>query len=201
MPRGSTVGSAFDLFRSRANSLRPALSLLLELDRRAWVVDPEGRPTGRDLHRTLVLRPGVTVRVDVDPEAMDTDEMPELRLMGPESAVVALRRNLVDNAGRYNPELGLADNLERVLEVTLPRRGEGEEDREDLNVDCCVCYSFLLGNSSVPERSCDNTKCGRRFHRDCLYEYLQSNVENIRFMGTVHGACPYCEAKISCKET
>ncbi len=197
--------------------------MLRRLDRQAWVIDPE-RPTGRDLHRTVVVKPGITVLVTVvdtdDADDLDSSPLPELRLMGPEAAVGPLRDRLVANVEQYDPDYGLFRNLERILEVELPRREDAEASRVDFNVDCCICYSIHLGvedstradldlnlvpllsrpGASLPDRSCQNVRCGKRFHCECLFEYLQSNVENVRSLGHVHGNCPYCDAKISCRE-
>ena len=127
------------------------------------------------------------------------------RILGADHHVEPLRKNLLRNADLFDPSIPLADNLESILEIRLPAKPEDDDEREDYNVDCCVCYSLVRpaeegqdGSDALPEMQCPNEKCGKRYHEQCLFDYLQSNPEN-RITGTeIHGLCCYCEQPMSC---
>ncbi len=72
------------------------------------------------------------------------------------------------------------------------------ETGEDFNLDCAICYSHLL-SGHAPERTCDNANCGKQFHLECLYDWLQSDGESHKSLcgKMIVGKCPYCEEKIS----
>lgn len=66
--------------------------MLSELDREAWVIDPE-YPSGRDLHRRIMIQqPEVTANVVFDPDAID--RMPDVQLLGVDKYVQPLRQRI-----------------------------------------------------------------------------------------------------------
>ncbi|CAJ0745839.1 15513_t:CDS:2 [Entrophospora sp. SA101] len=45
------------------------------------------------------------------------------------------------------------------------------KDVSDYEIECGICYTYHL-ESSIPEYSCNNSKCGRLFHQICLSESI-----------------------------
>src|SRR5437660_445523 len=63
--------------------------------------------------------------------------------------------------------LNIRQNLENTLEINLPQSSLSSEINYE--IECGICYAYHLENS-IPEHSCNNTKCGRLFHQICLSE-------------------------------
>lgn len=174
-----------------------------ELDADCWILEPE-TPCGGDDYRKLAVSNNVSLKVEVDPRSPRT--FPQLTWLGSEAAVTVLRDRLADSIDSWDPVQSVRTNLERLLELTLPRR----EDRPEAQGDgggcgfdggeptCCICYSSRL-DGQVPSKTCDNERCGQSFHTFCLYEWLRSLVGSRKLGNKVFGVCPYCETAISCK--
>lgn len=76
----------------------------------------------------------------------------------------------------WESDLPIHTNLERLLEISLPMKQTLQQDNENHEVTCIICYSERL-NGEVPSRTCDNPQCGQSFHIYCLYEvYGCTNV-------------------------
>ena len=56
---------------------------------------------------------------------------------------LACRQLLHDNRGRWQEGRPLRENLEAVLELQLPQRGQGPH-AEDASADCAICYAYRL---------------------------------------------------------
>jgi len=65
-------------------------------------------------------------------------------------------------------------------------------------MECGICYSFRLENN-VPDKVCDNPKCAKPFHRQCLSEWLRAIPSSRTSFDTIFGECPYCTNQITCK--
>ncbi len=124
--------------------------------------------------------------------------------------------------------LPLLAQLEFILEISLHRRSdaviEGAVIKELSNVNsdsvdsaaeskvCNICYCATTSDSS--DICCNNMKCNRVYHRQCLTRWLSNiavrvnrNSHNIAFvvaasyMGgsakSLIGQCPYCFEDIS----
>lgn len=87
--------------------------------------------------------------------------------------------------------------MERILGIRLPVPAVSEV--EDLDTDCCICYCHRL-EGKLPEKVCENVRCTKMFHTDCLFEWLQSNLDNQKRMDMVYGRCPMCDEHISCEQ-
>jgi hypothetical protein len=70
--------------------------------------------------------------------------------------------------------------------------------RQDPNDDreCGICYTFKL-NDELPDKVCEEPRCGRGFHPSCLAEWLHALPETRHSFGTLFGECPYCGTAIS----
>ena len=40
-------------------------------------------------------------------------------------------------------------------------------------MECGICYAYRL-NDLIPDRACDDSRCGQPFHSLCLYEVSTS---------------------------
>jgi len=91
----------------------------------------------------------------------------------------------------------LLDNLQRVLELTFP--SPQTTQKSDFMVECGICYSYRIGERQqmLPDKTCDNPKCARPFHRNCLYEWLKGLTTSRQSFDTIFGTCPYCSNPIS----
>ncbi|CAJ0839175.1 13285_t:CDS:2 [Entrophospora sp. SA101] len=60
-----------------------------------------------------------------------------------------------------------------ILEPDKPKRNDliRRIALADYEIECGICYTYHL-ESSIPEYSCNNSKCGRLFHQICLSEKL-----------------------------
>ena len=79
------------------------------------------------------------------------------------------------------------------LAATLyPERDqEGEGERQE---------SFTLKPQTEPP-VCDNERCGRPFHHECLCGWLHSISSAKQVFTTVFGSCPYCAQEITAQVT
>lgn len=62
--------------------------------------------------------------------------------------------------------------------------------------ECGVCYTFKL-NDELPDKVCEEPRCGRGFHPSCLAEWLHALPETRHSFGTLFGECPYCGTGIT----
>ncbi len=197
--KGRTLQDLVEQYEDLASLWSPALMQLQALDEYAWVIDPEKPSRWKDLFRRIVVVPGVTLLLELSSPDEGCAVSPSMRFFGPDHSAAPLRQKMRDysDEDRWDPDWGLVRNLKSALELELPTPEAG--DCEDFGVECCVCYATRLGHA-LPEKSCNNWSCGKKFHVECLFEYLQSNVENRKSMNVIYGTCPYCESAISCEQ-
>lgn len=81
------------------------------------------------------------------------------------------------------------ENLQAILRLEFPSPVSSE--KEEFSMECGICYAEELA-SALPDRICDNTKCARAFHTQCLYEWLKALPTSRSSFNTVFGTCPYC---------
>lgn len=60
------------------------------------------------------------------------------------------------------------------------------------DIECGICYSYKLSDTSIPDVICSNTLCSRGFHHSCLYEWLRGNPSTTQSFNVLFGKCPYC---------
>jgi E3 ubiquitin-protein ligase FANCL len=171
--------------------------VLDEFDARCYVLEPAVPSAARDvLARRIALGAHRTLSLLVDwhrPHAMPR----ELTLNGPEAAVQPLRQRLASGgAQQWNNAASLADNLATILGIELP--SADTYARDEIATECGICYAYR--RESVPDTACNNERCGRPYHKQCLFEWLQSVPSNASTFGTIFGQCPYCSGPLFVKQ-
>ncbi|GMF38399.1 unnamed protein product [Phytophthora fragariaefolia] len=146
-----------------------------------------------------------------------------MTFFGRQASVGVLRERWGSNAVHWDETKALAENLERVLELTLPSPKTAKP--EEFAVECGICYSFRLDaedehtedgkeedngeltqrsgaterRSRIPDKLCENANCNRPFHSKCLFDWLRALPTSRQSFHTVFGECPYCRESISAK--
>jgi len=209
-------------FEETVAALQPFWSALDDIDGRSWVLEPEDR-SHACAHRRVLLDKHVSMVVELKPRdllARGAGEavLPpvEVRFLGLAARVSALedtwsrRQGDLWDAGR-----GIVDNIEAVLGLTLPSPepgdlnpsdpagADGKEAMDRATGTCGICYSYELDTGgkrpAVPEMACENHRCTYLFHKECLVEWLQSDLSSRQAFNTYFGACPYCSEPVVCK--
>lgn len=189
-PSVSSIPQIFSQFLHQLSVYESVWRRLKELDHGSWVV--EGNE--RELQRRIVLNREVQAEISYDsPEG--AEECPTFKFLGPGSKVEEMRERLCQRQHLFDPELDLATNVERILDLELPKRDDSQ--RDDFRLDCSICYSDV----PVPAKTCDGDGgCGQRFHEGCLLTWLKTFPENEFTFNRIGGKCPICDAKIFCEE-
>ena len=117
-----------------------------------------------------------------------------------------MRQGFNQSISRWSPARGVRENLEAVMGIAFP--SPTNTTKEDFSEECSICYSYRLqqpdgggdaGTSAIPDVVCENKCCGRPFHQQCLFEWLQALTTSRTSFETIFGTCPYCSAAIQCK--
>nr|SVE93948.1 EOG090X0G12 [Scapholeberis mucronata] len=192
----STLKELYNYFLLEAENYQDFWTTMEELDANCWVLEPEN-PSRRDTYRKIAIASNVSLKVEIDPN--HPRHFPSITWLGSETAVFNFREKVLDRVEVWENDSPIHENLERLLEISLPLKQSLGENNEEYEVTCCICYSERL-DGQVPSRTCDNPQCGQSFHIYCLYEWLRSLIQTTRKQGNkIFGACPYCEQPISCK--
>ena len=115
-----------DIYSNFVNNIkkyRPLRRMLRDLDENTWTLDPPEGPARQSLeytYRRIALSKGVSVQVEINPEA--SDQLPGLKFLGSEEKVCHLRDILGRNLEKYDQDYTLVQNLERILEVEFPQK-------------------------------------------------------------------------------
>lgn len=206
----SRLKDAVAQYTSAISSYHDVWTELDEIDREAWVIEPEA-PTRANLHRRLALGPRSSVQVTLDPSPGCARAVPEIRFFGSEAAVAPLRASLNRALHAWSLSRSVVENLRGMLGVNLPSADDareakakaasgegGEEGDSGQSAPCAICYAYTL-DDEIPAVVCDNVHCARPYHRACLLEWLRALPESRTSFDTVFGACPYCSEAISAK--
>lgn len=187
----------------------PVIDELSDLDAELCVLEPQ-EPKRSDLHRRVLLSStsGGAVHFKLRDDSADAalaHPPADLKLVGSETLVAPLRANAADNASLWMSEKRLVSKLERLIGTTLPRRTDIAQEG-DMNAgaagspECAICYSDRIPQNGVvgplPEEPCQNSACGRVYHRSCLIDWLYSEGAR-RAFDTLIGSCPYCSYPIT----
>jgi len=81
-----------------------------------------------------------------------------------------------------------------ALAMQLPSKSMAQ--KEEMNNECGICYQYRFQNS-IPDKVCDNVKCGKSYHRFCLFEWLKALPTSRQSFNTIFGQCTYCSENIS----
>eukprot|EP01133_Synstelium_polycarpum_P020469 gene20469-24562_t len=166
-----------------------------EIDAQTWVLEPENPSRAANTRRIAL---GSNCSLWVEFEASSPRQFPHCQFMGSEAAVEPLRRNLNANLSEWHIQDGFIVNFERLLGVKFPKRTNSKAD--EFIIECAVCYSHRLdGQGGIPDIICNNSKCSKQFHSNCLFQWLR-DLPNVNFsFNTLFGTCPYCRDPISVK--
>lgn len=199
--RDSTLVSVRRQCQKLVDKYQDFFRAMEDLDANSWVLEPE-HPTTRDTYRRVALGKTCSMRVEVDPRA-PVKGFPDIRFLGSEAAIEPFRERLNQNiqnwdmSGKSLPR----ENLERVLEVTLPKPEEEDgADGEGNMLECGICYAYRL-DDALPDIACDLAECSKPYHRACLVEWLRALPDTRESFGTITGCCVYCEEPISVSVT
>lgn len=168
-------------------------SELAEFDRRAWVLEPT-----EDLWSGTMRRVAITANTSIQVilDAAHPRALPECHLLGPDHTVAPLRARFNASASKWNSKKLVIENLELILGMTF--MSPEEVDLESFSVECGICYSYKL-DGKIPEKVCDDRRCGRPFHQSCLVEWIRALPETRQSFDTLFGECPYCGTAMTVK--
>ncbi|KAK8794654.1 hypothetical protein WA158_001635 [Blastocystis sp. Blastoise] len=165
-----------------------------DIDNNTIVVDPS-QPTCRDTYRRFLIDMKCSIYLSINP--LSPRELGEWRITGPEQQAEKYISLFVNNINQWSLQFSIRENLERILSLTIPPPSQRQDIT--LNTQCVICYSYNLninGKSYIPDKTCENEKCGRCFHSTCLIEWLQSNPTTKQSFDTLFGKCPYCSTPL-----
>lgn len=162
-----------------------------QIDASCWVLEPE-TPTRADCSRRIFVEPSCALNVTLQPAAARA--IPLCSFVGSDTAVTEYRSRLNRNIARWDTTASVFDNLSRVLELTFPQRQQAQQDGLQTVCDICVSYRY---ENQIPDVMCNNARCGRVFHTDCLAEWLQGLAQTRQSFDTLFGTCTNCDQPIS----
>lgn len=55
-------------------------------------------------------------------------------------------------------------------------------------MECGICYAYRL-NDLIPDKACDDSRCGQPFHSLCLYEVIIQAIHLLLLLITVPRSC------------
>lgn len=190
--RGS-LRTVLEQYAEALNLYQDLWDILDDIDQHTWVIEPE-HPTRAATIRRLAIGNHCSIQIDVDPRAPHA--VPGLSFLGADNIIGPLRVNLSTRVPLWDLKQALRANLENVLQIRFPSPQTSK--MEEFSAECGICYAYRL-DGLAPERVCENKKCGRPFHRLCLYESLRALPDTRQTFDTLFGACPYCSEPITVK--
>jgi E3 ubiquitin-protein ligase FANCL len=194
---GSGLAQVQRVFGEAVARYQGLWDVLDAVDARAWVL--AGAGARASCTRRLAVAPHCYMQLEVAP--LHPRLMPRVTLLGSDRLARPLLAALNAAAHRWDPAAPLVANLERCLDVSLPARpaaNAAAESDDALVADACgICYEFHAEEETVPEVVCGNARCGKCFHRLCLYEWLRSIPSTKVSFSAVFGLCPFCEAPVT----
>ncbi|KAH8354179.1 hypothetical protein KR084_002622 [Drosophila pseudotakahashii] len=195
-----SLEEALTLYRKLLEELRPFYDNFMDIDELCHVLQPSPITTKHNT-RVFPLKERVYLKLTIgDPFACVASMA--LKIIGPTDEVARLRHVLSDGLGNWDSELDIHKNLLRMFDLCyfpMPDWSDGpkqdEEDNEELR--CNICFVYRLDNGDVPLVSCDNPKCVLKCHAACLEEWFQTLMDGKTFLEVSFGLCPFCKAKLS----
>lgn len=189
-------------FQKHLEKLRDFWSMMDNLDKSLWVVDPRN-PSRAATHRQINIGNDCFIMLFFD--AYDPKSLPECRFLGSDSMVTCLRKVWRRNCKKWMKENTVAENLTSIFEFELP--GPPDIQKNDQQLECGICYAQYLPtdeelgakSGSGTDHACDNTNCSRAFHSVCLAEWLRSLSTRRQSFNVLFGNCPYCSEPVAVK--
>lgn len=191
--QGQPLQQLYHQFQQTLSQFEDFWDMLDEIDSNTWVLEPE-QPSRSCTSRRIALGNNASVQIDLNP--VNARLLPECRFMGADNVIVPLREHLNANIHTWNPQLTVLTNLENLLGQKFP--SPSTTKKEDFSMECGICYAYRL-NDLIPDKACDDSRCGQPFHSLCLYEWLRALPSSRQSFNMVFGECPYCSKPITVK--
>ncbi|XP_051160141.1 E3 ubiquitin-protein ligase FANCL [Leptopilina boulardi] len=194
------LNSICNIFISKLDSLKRVWCELKEIDSECWVIDPI-HPKPHQLYRRIYLSDSLSLMMTLDHSYLSS--VPNVKLVGCESEVVKYRENLSDRIQLWDCEYSLLQNLYLLLDIIeFPQAPEKRNDEnENIGIindeECCICFENEC-DDQLPNIICNNTRCRKNFHSQCLRQWLESATGKPSAFNQIYGECPHCHEKISC---
>lgn len=197
-PNKSSLAHVVDQYERALSQFQDLWGVLDDFDQHTWVLEPDAKASTRSYSvtmRRIALQRHCSLSVEIDP--MQPFRRCDVRFLGADGTVAPLRQALLRNLHEWDESKLPRVNLERVLDTAFPSPQTSE--KEDFDMECAICYSYKIGDI-VPDVICENGKCGRPFHRSCLFEWLKALPTSRTSFNTVFGSCPYCSEPLAVAE-
>lgn len=216
--RGASLLDVVEQFQHELGRYQDAWAVLDDLDAHAWVLEPESAARTRAVMvRRVALGASSSLQLEVTPARARA--VCDVRFVGADREVGPLREKWRGRRRLWNSDALLRANLEEVLDISLPKP-VAQDDSAGIAVECGICYVYRLGGGesegapvglggggggsgagagvggALPDVVCDNSKCGRPFHRACLVQWLRSDTSTRTSYSTLYGKCPYCSSPL-----
>lgn len=185
-----TIPQIVHIFEQELEKFDKFWAVMDDWDNHTWVLEPSNPPRSCT-YRRIAIGKGLSVTVVAAP--LQPLALCEVIFFGPDTVVDPLRFKWQSSVDSWDPTVFPRINLQNLLQFVFPY--SSTVSREELNLECGICYSYVLAvgdSESVPDRVCDNVKCGRGFHHSCLFEWLKSVPSSRQSFNTIFGVCPYC---------
>ncbi|XP_017111229.1 E3 ubiquitin-protein ligase FANCL [Drosophila elegans] len=195
-----TLEEALILFLKVLQELRPFYDHFMDIDELCHVLQPSPITTKHN-SRVFPLKDRVFLKVTIgDPFACIASMA--LKIIGPTEEVAHLRHVLSDGLGNWDAELDMHKNLLRIFDLCffpMPdwSNGPKQDEEENEELRCNICFVYRLDGGEVPLVSCDNARCVLKCHAACLKEWFTTLMDGKTFLEVSFGLCPFCKAKLS----
>ncbi|RHZ59955.1 hypothetical protein Glove_360g162 [Diversispora epigaea] len=189
--QATNLKDVINYYSKEFGNFQEVWAMLDDIDLNTWVLEPD-KPKRSDLMRRIALGNHCSLKIEIDVNHPRRECQYEL--FGTESLIVPLHIKIAKNWNNWDINLTVRRNFENILEITFPTFQTSLSS--DINFDCGICYSYHF-ESTIPDQSCNNNKCGQSFHRVCLYSWLQAIPSTKKNFNTLIGNCPYCNDVIS----
>ncbi|XP_012704361.1 uncharacterized protein LOC101757948 [Setaria italica] len=193
-------------FQEHLKILQEFWSIMDEIDKVLWVVDPTKSAYAMS-HRRLALGDDCYILLHVDPRKPSS--LPECRFLGADEKLDRLIMNWRKNRRRWDTKKKFHENLACVLDFALPAPPSVNNVKEDEKADCGICYAKHLPvddelgahSGCATNYTCENPSCSRAFHSVCLRDWLRSITTTRQSFDVLFGNCPYCSDPVAVKVT
>ncbi|KAK3733582.1 hypothetical protein QZH41_008474 [Actinostola sp. cb2023] len=165
-----------------------------EIDKNTWVLEPD-HPQRSSNTRRIALGNNSSIHIEINP--LHPRLLPECRFLGADHGKTRVQQNTWPKHRKpkmWTPKISVLTNLENVLKLKFP--SPCNTKKEDFSMECGICYAYRL-NDSIPDKACDDSRCGQPFHQVCLIEWLKSLSSSRQSFNMIFGECPYCSKVIT----
>ncbi|XP_059438107.1 uncharacterized protein LOC132170960 isoform X2 [Corylus avellana] len=200
--KNSRLKDVVQQFGEHLEELQEFWSILDDIDRSLWVVDPKN-PSRSMSERQINIGNDCFIVLSIN--ANNPRSLPECRFMGSGSFVDSLRKIWQRNSRKWAKDKPYLENLTCLLETQLPRPTDGQKNNQQ--VECGICYAQYLPvddelgtkSGSGTDYTCENSTCSKAFHSVCLGDWLRSITTTRQSFNVLFGNCPYCSEPVAVK--